>query len=90
MEISNEVLMSKEVCGGYLPTEGARGQLALHPSVIGRVHPQQEVPAAGEGDGQRVEDLPGVDAGRRVRSQGGLMSFWFSMETPWNGIETPE
>ena len=81
MYISTEVLLSKEVCGGYLPTEGARGQLALHPSVIGRVHPKQEVPAAGEGDGQRVEDLPGVDAGGRHRFRRGTNEHLDRIET---------
>lgn len=48
----------------HLPTQAER-QFALHAAAVGRIHPEQELPAAGEGDGQGVEDLPGVDAGGR-------------------------
>lgn len=50
----------------YLSVQHPGGQFALHTAVVCRVHPQQELPASGEGDGQRVEDFSGVDAGRQT------------------------
>lgn len=47
----------------YLPTQDAGGQFALHAAAVGRIHPQQELPASGERDGQRVKYFFGVDAG---------------------------
>lgn len=47
----------------YLSVHDAGRQFALHAAAVGRIHPQQKLPASGEGDGQRVKDLSGVDAG---------------------------
>lgn len=54
----------------YLSIQDSGGQLALHAAAVGRIHPQQELPASGEGDGQRVKDFSGVDArGETVRKE---------------------
>lgn len=55
-------------CLNYLSVQDAGGQLALHATTVGGIHPHQELPASGEGDGQRVEDFSGVDAkGETIR-----------------------
>lgn len=44
----------------YLSIQDARWQLALHTTVIGRIHPHQKLPASGKGNRQRVEDFSAV------------------------------
>lgn len=63
-----QIYCKANVAEDYLSVQDAGGQFALHAAVVGRVHPQQELPASGERDGQRVEDFSGVDAtGETVR-----------------------
>lgn len=53
----------------YLPIVDTRIHFSLDTSIICWIHPEQKLPAAGEGDGQRVEYLLGMDAGgKRLQS----------------------
>ena len=62
-------------CLSYLSVHDAGRQFALHAAAVGRIHPQQKLPAPGEGDGQRVKDLSGVDAGGEIVRY--VISFMF-------------
>lgn len=62
----------------YLSIQDTRGQFALHSAAVCRVHPHQELPASGEGDGQRVEDFSGVNA-RRQTIREAVVSFSYSL-----------
>lgn len=50
----------------YLSIQDAGWKFTLHSTIVGWIHPKQELPASGEWDGQRVKDFLWMDAGGKM------------------------
>lgn len=64
----------------YLSIQDAGRQFPLNTAIVGQIHPQQELPASGEGDGQRVEDFSGVYARGETVREVICFRFWVNIQ----------
>lgn len=64
----------------HLSIQDAGQKFPLHSAIVGWIHPQQELPASGEWDGQRVKDFFGMDAGEKKKKKHGKIFFLTSKQ----------